>query len=101
MKKPFVYNDYIRPACLPASSFMIPTDTSCIVSGFGVAKNGEGLSERLQDVAIEVFDMEVCKTGYRGGSFASPISRHEDTMICAGSIDGTVDSCAVGMKNLF
>ncbi|KHJ43321.1 trypsin [Trichuris suis] len=39
LKKPFVFNDYVRSACLSGTSYL-PPRTKCLVSGWGAIEGG-------------------------------------------------------------
>lgn len=49
-------------------------------------------SDDLMEVVIRHLDPEVCKTGYYNSTYAPYL---DEKVLCAGSIDGGVDTCMV------
>lgn len=81
--------DFARamPVCLPHSDNKFCTDTTCVVSGWGLTAERGSLADVLQVVGVRLMDKEKCKsfTGY---------SKIADTMLCAGFEQGKFDACS-------
>ncbi|XP_030076163.1 transmembrane protease serine 9 isoform X2 [Microcaecilia unicolor] len=106
LQRPLTFNRYIQPVCLPSTVQKFPTGWKCMISGWGNIKegNGEGQGEKwerdqlckhllkraskpetLQKAAVRIIDQKICSILY---NFSIT-----DRMICAGFLDGKVDSC--------
>lgn len=53
-------------------------------------------SQRLMQVGLRNLPMDVCKVGYRNTVYGMLL---DDGMLCAGKVDGGVDTCTVSVKN--
>jgi len=87
LSEPVVYNDFVKPICLPQGE-EIPLDTTCVAIGWGIVDlSPEKIANTLQEVELRVLSSTLCKRSY--GSFRIK----DDRMICAGRIAGTKDTC--------
>ncbi|XP_072413491.1 hyaluronan-binding protein 2-like [Chiloscyllium punctatum] len=75
---------YVRAACLP--DVELPLNSECYISGWGVTKAGNG-SKYLLDASVKLISQRICN---RPISYDGVI---DNTMICAGNLEGGVDSC--------
>ncbi|XP_047387260.1 transmembrane protease serine 9 isoform X4 [Sciurus carolinensis] len=86
LARPLPFGRYIQPACLPATSHVFPPGRKCLVSGWGYLKEDFLVKpEVLQKATVELLDQGLC-AGLYGHSLT-------DRMVCAGYLDGKVDSC--------
>ncbi|KAM5173189.1 ovochymase-1 [Mantella aurantiaca] len=86
-EKPFVFNDFVRPICLPRMNDPIEPSSLCVVTGWGNTEEVGELSSRLQQLQVPILNAEVCNTTY----YPSMISKQ---MFCAGFPDtGGKDTC--------
>ena len=77
----FEFNDYVRPACLPADDKEVSSRIG-IVSGFG--RTEKGWIPELQRATLEILSQTRCKSSW-GRQFES------DKMICA--LERDIDTC--------
>uniref|UniRef100_A0A672PV31 Transmembrane serine protease 13b n=1 Tax=Sinocyclocheilus grahami TaxID=75366 RepID=A0A672PV31_SINGR len=77
----------IQPVCLPVFGQMFPAVKQCWTTGFGVTREGAGISTYLMEVAVDLIDSAVCNspTVYGG--------RITEHMLCAGDLKRGRDSC--------
>ncbi|KFQ17790.1 Transmembrane protease serine 9, partial [Merops nubicus] len=86
LARPLVFNKYIQPICLPLSGQKFPVGKKCLISGWGNLQEGNVTKpEILQRASVGIIDQETCNFLY---NFSLT-----DRMICAGFLEGKVDSC--------
>ncbi|KAL2078013.1 hypothetical protein ACEWY4_025698 [Coilia grayii] len=79
---------YVKTACLPSGPF--PDSSECTISGWGETET-EYLSDRLLSAQVHLISQERCTAPNVLGN------RLDDSMICAGKMQGGVDTCQVGV----
>uniref|UniRef100_A0A8C6I812 Transmembrane protease serine 9 n=1 Tax=Mus spicilegus TaxID=10103 RepID=A0A8C6I812_MUSSI len=86
LARPLPFGRYVQPACLPAATHVFPPGKKCLISGWGYLKEDFLVKpEVLQKATVELLDQSLCSSLY-GHSLT-------DRMVCAGYLDGKVDSC--------
>ncbi|XP_051028927.1 transmembrane protease serine 9 isoform X2 [Acomys russatus] len=86
LARPLRFGRYVQPACLPAATHVFPPRKKCLISGWGYLKEDFLVKpEVLQKATVELLDQRLCASLY-GHSLT-------DRMVCAGYLDGKVDSC--------
>ncbi|KAM6294770.1 transmembrane protease serine 9 [Aegotheles albertisi] len=86
LARPLVFNKYIQPICLPLAVQKFPVGKKCIISGWGNLQEGNVTKpEILQKASVDIIDQTTCNFLY---NFSLT-----DRMICAGFLEGKVDSC--------
>nr|XP_055031994.1 hyaluronan-binding protein 2 [Misgurnus anguillicaudatus] len=76
----------VRAACLTRDSF--PDQTQCTISGYGVTeKDEDSVSPQLLDAKVLLIPQRRCMSQLAYGN------RMDDTMMCAGYMQGKIDSC--------
>nr|XP_005888448.1 PREDICTED: transmembrane protease serine 9 [Bos mutus] len=84
--RPLPFSRHVQPVCLPAASHIFPPRKKCLISGWGYLKENFLVKpEMLQKATVELLDQALCTSLY-GHSLT-------DRMVCAGYLDGKVDSC--------
>ncbi|XP_019638141.1 PREDICTED: plasma kallikrein-like [Branchiostoma belcheri] len=83
-------NDYINTACLEVpdvanSSTQFTSKSTCFTQGWGVTEN-QTQADILQEARVPLIENCVEETSYRE-------SHITENMLCAGYVDGGVDSC--------
>uniref|UniRef100_A0A4W4H063 trypsin n=1 Tax=Electrophorus electricus TaxID=8005 RepID=A0A4W4H063_ELEEL len=78
-------SQFIRTVCLAKESF--PDGSECKISGWGVTPESQYGSSQLLDAEVLLIAQDVCSDPKVYGKFI------DNTMFCAGYLDGGVDSC--------
>uniref|UniRef100_A0A8D2PYH4 Peptidase S1 domain-containing protein n=1 Tax=Zosterops lateralis melanops TaxID=1220523 RepID=A0A8D2PYH4_ZOSLA len=86
LARPLVFNKYIQPVCLPLAVQKFPVGKKCLISGWGDLQEGNDTKpEILQKASVGIIEQNTC-------NFLYNFSLTEQ-MICAGFMEGMVDSC--------
>ncbi|XP_074207295.1 transmembrane protease serine 9 isoform X3 [Camelus bactrianus] len=86
LQGPLPFSRHVQPVCLPAATHVFPPGKKCLISGWGYLKEDFLVKpETLQKATVELLDQALCANLY-GHSLT-------DRMLCAGYLDGKVDSC--------
>ncbi|XP_066509098.1 elastase-1-like [Hoplias malabaricus] len=80
-----ILNAYVKLAPLPSTGQILPGNTNCYVTGWGVTQTGGFLSAQLKYAQLLTVDYATCSTSNWWGS------KVKSTMICAGG--GTNSAC--------
>uniref|UniRef100_A0A8C5M211 Peptidase S1 domain-containing protein n=1 Tax=Leptobrachium leishanense TaxID=445787 RepID=A0A8C5M211_9ANUR len=84
---PIQFTKHIRPVCLPEKSTFFPDNTTCYVTGWGSTVSGGSPSVTLQQAHVKIINYGLCSSAAMYGSLIRP------SMICAGYVEGGIDSC--------
>ncbi|KAG1955015.1 hyaluronan-binding protein [Pimephales promelas] len=77
----------VKAACLPTDSF--PDETLCTISGYGVTeKDKYAASPQLLDAKVLLISQKRCMSAKVYGNVM------DDSMLCAGYMQGKIDSCS-------
>ncbi|XP_067131368.1 testisin-like [Centruroides vittatus] len=87
-KKAVVFNDYIRPVCLPTTGMNFVGEY-CKASGWGRVESNAKLANTLQVVHIKVFGWTICRSAYSSTYRISVSNKH----VCAGTLQGGKGTC--------
>ncbi|XP_078412860.1 plasminogen [Cetorhinus maximus] len=86
LDRPAVLNDKVAIICLPTEGYILPTGAECYVTGWGETQ-GTGGAGLLKEAGFPVIENKICnRPEYLNG-------RVKDHELCAGNIEGSVDSC--------
>uniref|UniRef100_A0A8C1WZJ4 Transmembrane serine protease 2 n=1 Tax=Cyprinus carpio TaxID=7962 RepID=A0A8C1WZJ4_CYPCA len=87
LNRPLTITSDVMPVCLPNKGMYFAAPRECYVTGWGALFSGGPASQTLQEAKIQLIDRTTCNSRavYNG--------RITDTMICAGKLEGGVDSC--------
>nr|XP_035956873.1 transmembrane protease serine 9 isoform X3 [Halichoerus grypus] len=86
LDSPLPFGRHVQPVCLPAATHVFPPRRRCLISGWGYLREDFLVKpETLQKATVELLDQGLCASLY-GNSLT-------DRMVCAGYLDGKVDSC--------
>lgn len=84
LKYEVIFNDFMKPACLPTESSSFPPKKMCTVTGFGALQEGGPQTTVLMKADVPIVDNYKCSKNY------DPIS---DLKLCAGYDQGRIDAC--------
>ncbi|XP_063951989.1 uncharacterized protein LOC129255053 isoform X4 [Lytechinus pictus] len=84
------FNDYVRPACLATLQNETTVYSRCWIAGWGTLESGGTISNDLQKALVHLIDHDTCHNLY---NLYSGYSIVEEAEICAGYIEGGIDSC--------
>ena len=86
---PFVFNEFVQPACLPESDAPIPVGTAVLTSGFGqVTYPNRTKPITLQSMTSYIMSQAKCNQTH--GPYAPRLT---DDMVCAGVPTGRISGC--------
>ncbi|XP_043085332.1 transmembrane protease serine 2 isoform X2 [Puntigrus tetrazona] len=87
LNRPLMITSNVRPVCLPNKGMYFAAPRECYVTGWGALFSGGSPSQNLQEAKIQLIDRTTCNSRQ---VYNRQIT---DTMICAGKLEGGVDSC--------
>lgn len=82
----------VQPICFPtveAGSSEDLAGTKAVVAGWGATKEDGAVSNVLREARLPVVALSKCQQSYQD----IPGSRVDDTVLCAGNLNGGLDSC--------
>ncbi|XP_018604077.1 transmembrane protease serine 2-like isoform X2 [Scleropages formosus] len=87
LRNPLTMSNVVKPVCLPNAGLNFTAPRQCWVSGWGATYSGGSVSQVLKEVQVSLIDRSTCNSP---SVYSGEIT---DTMICAGRLQGGVDSC--------
>ncbi|XP_073397513.1 transmembrane protease serine 11C-like isoform X3 [Dendrobates tinctorius] len=87
LSTPVNFTAYIQSVCLPDTLDFFPDNSLCYVTGWGTLIDGGSLSSVLQQAELKIINSTLCGSYQMYGYLIKP------SMICAGYIEGKIDSC--------
>ncbi|XP_025071202.1 transmembrane protease serine 2 isoform X1 [Alligator sinensis] len=81
------FTNFVAPICLPNPGMMFQPNQSCWISGWGALQQGGKTSNFLNAVMVPLIEPSRCNAGLVYNGLILP------TMICAGYLEGLIDSC--------
>ncbi|KAL1241013.1 Trypsin-2 [Trichinella spiralis] len=82
LEKPFVFNKFVHPICLPKIDESLPIGYKCMVAGWGSLRESGKLSSRLIQIEAPVLPTKRCWQ-----------NQNPKKMFCAGYLEGRKDAC--------
>ncbi|XP_061483582.1 transmembrane protease serine 2 isoform X2 [Rhineura floridana] len=87
LQSPLLFSDFTSPVCLPNPGMMFQPTKPCWISGWGAKRQGGNTSKELNAAIVHLIEPSICNDKYIYNGLILP------TMICAGYLQGMVDSC--------
>ncbi|XP_036392367.1 transmembrane protease serine 2-like [Megalops cyprinoides] len=87
LKEPLTMSNFVKPVCLPNVGLNFAAPRMCWISGWGATRSGGPSSRHLMEAQVPLIDRATCN------SLSVYNGEITDTMICAGILQGGVDSC--------
>nr|XP_051693970.1 transmembrane protease serine 2 isoform X1 [Oryctolagus cuniculus] len=87
LQTPLTFNDRVRPVCLPNPGLMLEPEQPCWISGWGATYEKGKTSDLLNAAMVPLIESWKCNSKYVYNNLITP------SMICAGYLQGTIDSC--------
>ncbi|XP_050017990.1 transmembrane protease serine 2 isoform X1 [Alexandromys fortis] len=87
LQTPLTFNDVVKPVCLPNPGMMLDPAQECWISGWGATYEKGKTSDVLNAAKVFLIESSKCNNKYIYNNLITP------AMICAGFLNGTVDSC--------
>ncbi|XP_047927440.1 transmembrane protease serine 2 [Anser cygnoides] len=87
LETPLSFTDTIQPVCLPNPGMMFQPNQECWISGWGAEYQGGKTSTNLNYVMVPLIEHSRCNSIYIYNGMILP------TMVCAGYLEGGIDSC--------
>ncbi|XP_046717073.1 transmembrane protease serine 2 isoform X1 [Silurus meridionalis] len=84
---PLRMSSNIAPVCLPNTGLDLSTSRTYYVTGWGATVNQGSASNELREAQVSLISRTVCNSRQVYNGIIT------DTMICAGTLDGGVDTC--------
>ncbi|KAM3917749.1 prostasin [Leptodactylus fuscus] len=95
LKAPLTFNNNVQPIRLPAANVQIPAGFKCKITGWGHIQQSQPLKQpqTLQVGQVTIISQKTCNCLYKINPTDNTISSINQDMICAGTVDGSVDAC--------
>ncbi|KAM5281194.1 transmembrane protease serine 2 [Ctenodactylus gundi] len=87
LQTPLAFSDRVKPVCLPNPGLSLEPDQQCWISGWGATYEKGKTSDVLNAAMVPLIERSRCNNKYVYNDLITP------AMICAGYLQGTVDSC--------
>lgn len=87
LETPLSFTDNVQPVCLPNAGMTFQPNQQCWISGWGAESQGGKTSTNLNYVMVPLIERSKCNSIYIYNGLILP------TMICAGYLEGGIDSC--------
>ncbi|KAJ8280889.1 hypothetical protein GJAV_G00060520 [Gymnothorax javanicus] len=87
LSQPLKMSDDVKPVCLPNAGQEFTAPRTCWITGWGSMRETGPLAQMLMEAQVPLVDRSVCNSSslYNGAI--------TDSMVCAGFLQGGVDSC--------
>ncbi|XP_077900802.1 transmembrane protease serine 2 isoform X1 [Ictidomys tridecemlineatus] len=87
LQAPLTFNDRVKPVCLPNPGMMLEAQQPCWISGWGATYEKGKTSDVLNAAMVYLIEHSRCNSKYVYNNLITP------AMICAGYLQGSIDSC--------
>lgn len=87
LQTPLTFNDRVKPVCLPNPGMMLETRQPCWISGWGATYEKGKTSDMLNAAMVYLIEPGRCNSKLVYSNLVTP------AMICAGHLEGSIDSC--------
>ncbi|XP_062384578.1 transmembrane protease serine 3-like [Sardina pilchardus] len=90
LSQPISFNGLVEPVCLPSAGEEFQEDHLCWISGWGATEDGGETSVQLHSAQVPLMSNAECNEPQVHQGSVSP------WMICAGYLEGGIDTCQGG-----
>lgn len=87
LQAPLTFTDKVKPVCLPNPGLLLEPTQACWISGWGSTYEKGKVSDVLNAAMVPLIEPWRCNNKYVYNNLVTP------AMVCAGYLQGTVDSC--------
>lgn len=87
LQTPLTFNDRVKPVCLPNPGLRLEPQQECWISGWGATYEKGKTSDVLNAAPVYLIEPSRCNSRYVYNNLITP------AMVCAGYLQGSVDSC--------
>nr|XP_020486823.1 transmembrane protease serine 2-like [Labrus bergylta]XP_020486824.1 transmembrane protease serine 2-like [Labrus bergylta] len=87
LSSPLTFSNMVRPVCLPNINVVLSAERQAWITGWGALRSSGPSPDKMNQAQVTIYKRETCNIPQVLDGQVS------ETMICAGKLEGGVDSC--------